>query len=131
MISRSSWGLLSCWPERPRPISPFPICRGELMAAKILHATCECGGIYLLVHLDTAMTVGSHECHELSLPEGAPHPHFVRQYHWPHRTPGVHQQYGKDMTDAEYLEMIENDLKQRVALELQGIRFYQPAPKAH
>jgi hypothetical protein len=101
------------------------------MPSKILHATKDRSGYHFLVHLDTAMTVGSHEAHELSLPEGAPHPHFVRKWDFGNLTPGVHVQYGKDMTEKEYLASIKEHLAEQVALELEGIRFYQPAAPKH
>lgn len=101
------------------------------MSAKILHATKDASGYHFLVHLDTGMIVASHEAHEHGLEEAAPHPHFVRKYDFGHLTPGVHVQNGKDMTEAEYLASIESMLKEQAALELQGIRFYQPAPPPH
>src|SRR6266852_507647 len=99
--------------------------------AKILHATKDRSGYHFLVHLDTDMIVGSHEAHELSLPEGAPHPHFLRKWDFGHLTPGVHQQNGKDMTEKQYLASIEEMLAEQIALELAGIRLYQPAPPKH
>lgn len=101
------------------------------MSAKILHATKHEKGYSFLVHLDTDMTVGRHEGHELSLPEGSPHPHFIRKFEFGNLTPGVHVQNGQDMTEAEYLASVEAMLKEQIDLELQGIRFYQPAPKPH
>lgn len=113
------------------------------MAAKVLHATKDRSGYHFLVHLDMAMRVGSHEAHELCLPEGAPHPHFVRRWDFGHLTPGVHQIHHPeqvsdenpnglvDMTEEEYLASIEAMLTEQIALELEGIRFYQPAPRPH
>ena len=93
------------------------------MPIKILNAVRNEQGYHLLVHLDTAMTVQPHEAHELQLTAGSPHPHFVKVYYWPHRTAGVHQTWEvpatedkaavmRDMTDAEYLEHIEEMVAQ-------------------
>ncbi len=97
--------------------------------AKILHAVMDEQGFHFLVHLDQDWTVGDHEAHDLNLPAGSPHPQFVKRWDFGNRTPGVHQQNGKDMTEAEYLASIEAMLKEQIALERQGLRFYQPAPK--
>lgn len=101
------------------------------MPAKIIHATKDAQGYHFLVHLDTEMTVPSHEAHEHSLAEGSPHPNFVRKWDFGNLTPGVHVQHGKDMTEAQYLTSIESMLKEQIDLECQGIRFYRPAPKVH
>lgn len=99
--------------------------------AKILHATKDQTGYHYLVHLDQDMTVASHEAHEHCLAEGSPHPHFLRRYDFGHLTPEVHQQNGKPMTEAQYLASMEAMIRENVANELAGIRFYQPAPPKH
>jgi hypothetical protein len=101
------------------------------MPAKIIHATKDAKGYHFLVHLDPKMTVGTHEAHDLGLPAGTPHPHFVRKWDFGNLTPGVHVQNGKDMTEQEYLDSMKSMLKEQADLELQGIRFYQPAPAPH
>jgi hypothetical protein len=119
-----------------------------MATAKILHATRDHSGHHFLVHLDTTMTVGPHEAHELGLPEGMPHPHFMRRYDWPNQSRGSHQKPDPaapphdpaepnlqpqliDLTPEEYEAHIEAMIRQQAELELQGIRFYQPAPQPY
>lgn len=99
--------------------------------SKVIHAIKDAQGYHFLVHLDTDMMVTSHEVHDFCQAEGSPHPHFVRRYDFGNLTPGVHVQNGKDMTEEEYIASIEAMLKEQAMLELQGMRFYQPASPPH
>jgi hypothetical protein len=110
--------------------------------AKILHATKDAQGYHFLVHLDTDWTVKPHEAHDLALPEGNPHPQFVKRWDFGNLTPGVHQTFDKpateddeavmrDMTEEEYLASIESMLREQIEIERQGMRFYQTAPPPH
>jgi hypothetical protein len=82
------------------------------MPAKIIHAHRRPDGYHFRVHLDT----------EMRDEEGEPHSDWVREYSFGNLTPGVHQQHGLDMTEAEYYDAMEAMVREQVALELAKMR---------
>ena len=78
------------------------------MPSKILQAEVRANGYYFRVHLDTG------RLNE----EAAPHPDWVREWTWGNLTPGVHTQYGEDMTLDQYHDSIEAMLKENISQEL-------------
>lgn len=106
-----------------------------MAAPKILQALKDKDGYHFLVHLDPEQTVTAREAHELRLTPGGPHPYFLRTWTFglPHAAHTVTEDDGqtREMTEDEYLASVKEMLREQAALELQGMRFYRPAPPPH